>query len=106
MKLRKKSGPPIEVKIKSIQGKEFTFQFEFIDYRPKGTGEALCCNPCPFKDICAGFPDPRDLEDDRSDFNSFCADMDDEIGDGKWTPIPIPTIVEEWLDEVQGERSN
>ena len=26
--------------------------------------------------------------------------MDDEIGEGKWVPIPVPESLEAWLKEI------
>jgi hypothetical protein len=97
MKFRKKG--PIEVKIQSEQGKTFTFQFDLIDFVPRDRPELRCCSFCPYENTCEDYPDPRDLEGSR-DFNDFCAAMDDEIGEGKWVPIPDPNSVDNWLKEI------
>lgn len=97
MKFRKKG--PVEVKVQNKQGETFTFQFDLIDFVPRGHPFPRCCSYCPYGDICDSYPDPRDLESTR-DFNNFCADMDDEIGEGKWVPIPVPESLEAWLKEI------
>lgn len=104
MKYREKG--PIEYVVREKETKKkFTFQFKFIDYVPRLSAEVGCCSFCPLEDMCDSFPDPRDLNS-PNDFNNFCADMDDELGDGKWTPIPVPSTVEKWLDEIKKERSS
>lgn len=95
MKLRKKG--PVEVKVQSRQGETFTFQFNLIDFVPRGWPG--CCSFCPYEDTCENYPDPRDLENSQ-DFNDFCATMDGEIGEGRWVPIPVPESLDDWLKRI------
>lgn len=97
MKFRKRG--PVEVKVQSKQGETFIFQFNLIDFVPRGRPELRCCSFCPYEDVCDNYPDPRDLESAR-DFNNFCADMDNEIGKGKWIPIPVPESIDAWLKRI------
>ena len=100
MKLRKKG--PVEIEVDSIQGKRYIFKFDLIDFVPR---DLLCCDFCPYEANCESFADPRDTEGGTG-FNDFCAAKDNELRDGKWTPIPTPGTIEAWLDEIKKERSS
>lgn len=97
LKLRKKG--PVRVEIRNKQGKIFTFQFDLIDFVPRDWAGLQCCSFCPYADVCENYPDPRDLENSQ-DFNDFCAAMDNEIGEEKWVPIPVPESLDAWLKEI------
>ena len=108
MKYREKG--PIEYVVRERStGKKFTFLFKLIDYVPRVHPDLAPCSFCPFEDTCDAYPDPRDLRGGE-DFNNFCAAMDDELGGWEdengniiWRPIPIPSSVEKWLDEIKKE---
>ena len=99
MKFKFRKKGPVEVKIQSEQGRTFTLQFNLIDFVPRDWPGLRCCSFCPYEDVCENYPDPRDLEGSR-DFNDFCAAMDDEIGKGKWIPIPVPESLDTWIKEI------
>lgn len=88
MKLRKKG--PVKLKIRNKQGKEFILWFNLIDYTPRSGRH--CCSFCPYAFSCSDFPDPRYS---RGNFNNFCTDMNSELGDERWIPIPVKGTIEE-----------